>query len=317
MLGIAERLGQMGGTAGTGLGGVLGGALGMIGDTLSAPRRMLWNAVGLPDSGAEVMGNLGMDKEGLPAQGLGFLLEAALDPLTYAGGLIGRLGGRAAGAMAGGSLEAKALARGPAFGGGLEKLAGAEASLAGNQQAGQARKLIESIKGSPMAERIMQEVPPGSQYLPGGNNALAFQTPAGDVLRMGTEARASIPEMLQPTRSVRAGDINIERLPFAARVGDKAVWEGNFKPMSASIREQGLHPADLHQGNIGLHNYDPVIIDPGAVVAKPGGLPLPLGKSIDATGRTGGLGDRLLDWFGADELLRQHLARVPGRAIPQ
>jgi hypothetical protein len=35
------------------IGGLLGGALGQVGDALSAPRRAIWSALGLPESGSE------------------------------------------------------------------------------------------------------------------------------------------------------------------------------------------------------------------------------------------------------------------------
>jgi hypothetical protein len=305
MLGLVDRLAGLGGNAGAGLGGTLGGVLGAAGDALSAPRRMLMNAVGLPESGTELLSkHLGLQADNPFTQGLGFLLEMATDPLSYAGGALGRLGGRAAGAALGSNLEAKALARGPGFAGGLEKLGVNEGITTAR-----ARAMGAQIAESPHAAQILGEIPPGSTLMNGSNNALAYRTPQGDVLRIGTEARANIPEMLQPTRSLRAGDINVERLPFASQIGDPDLFNRAYGDLSHSIRQQGFHPADMHPGNIGQMGGQPLLVDPGSVVPRPGGSPLPMGAQTQARSR-GGLSDWLLNQLGADDLVQQHLAQV-------
>lgn len=80
--------------AGTGVGAGLGGMLGQVGETLSMPRRALMSMLGLPDSGAQLASDLtGMAPDSIGSKLLGFTAEAALDPLTYLGAGLGRLGG--------------------------------------------------------------------------------------------------------------------------------------------------------------------------------------------------------------------------------
>ncbi len=75
-------------------GGGLGALAGQVGQTLSAPRRALWQALGLPEHGNELVAQmLGLDPDSLGAQGLGMGAEMAGDPLSYAGALSGALGG--------------------------------------------------------------------------------------------------------------------------------------------------------------------------------------------------------------------------------
>src|SRR5215831_9883122 len=84
-----------------GLGGVGGGMLGQIGEGLSLPRRALMKALGMPESGTELLHQtFGMDPESVLTKALGFGAEMALDPLTYAGMGLGSLGGKFAGRSA-------------------------------------------------------------------------------------------------------------------------------------------------------------------------------------------------------------------------
>lgn len=53
-------------------------------DSLSAPRKLAWSALGLPESGSEILSQyLGMDPESIGTQLLGAGLESVGDPLTY------------------------------------------------------------------------------------------------------------------------------------------------------------------------------------------------------------------------------------------
>lgn len=91
----------------TGLGAGVGGLLGQLGDAMSAPRRMAWNAVGLPDTGEQLMTQLGMEP-GTPITALlGMGAEMIGDPLTYVGGLAGKAGSMIGDAT--GSLSRRAL----------------------------------------------------------------------------------------------------------------------------------------------------------------------------------------------------------------
>jgi hypothetical protein len=75
---------------------MLGGALGQVGETLSAPRRWAWSALGLPESGSGtdlLKQTFNMDPESTWTKALGFGAEMALDPLTYLGAGVGKLAG--------------------------------------------------------------------------------------------------------------------------------------------------------------------------------------------------------------------------------
>lgn len=89
---------------GAGAAGLAGGALGQIGGVLSAPRRAVWGALGLPEEGRQVLGQYaGMDPDATSTHLLGAGLEMAGDPLTYAMmGLGGVAGALAPGAEAAG-----------------------------------------------------------------------------------------------------------------------------------------------------------------------------------------------------------------------
>ncbi len=113
------------------LGSALGGTLGQVGETLSAPRRAMWGlaaklgqALGVGsgeayESGADLLhGAFGVDRDSLLGQAGGMGIEMLTDPLSLIGGAIGRLGGRAASTIAGGADDAARM------GGRLAKFAG-------------------------------------------------------------------------------------------------------------------------------------------------------------------------------------------------
>lgn len=67
-------------------GGGLGAVLGQAGDALSAPRRAVMGALGMPDSGARLLSEtFDMDEGSALTQALGLGAEMAFDPLTYLG----------------------------------------------------------------------------------------------------------------------------------------------------------------------------------------------------------------------------------------
>lgn len=256
-------------------------ALGYVGSSLDKPgaavRGMLTgdmgqaknlipfsDTMGLTDpeqrvSGRGLLQHYGLQDEGddsLLGGAAGFATELATDPLTYLGGALANRATK--------GLRGAAMARGPQFGGGLEKLA-----ASGVGQAGEGARALESLKSSPALERLLSEMPEGSKFL-GGNNSLAFGTPQGDVLRFGQEpSRLAIPEMLQPTRNVSVGEWRAERLPMAQDVGNRELFQQQYRPMADSLRGQGLHPADLQPGNLGTFQGRPTLIDPGAAVPHP------------------------------------------------
>jgi hypothetical protein len=129
-----DTLGAMGGLA-------TGGLLGQVAEGLSVPRRALWSLAGQgldalggggslsaalrSGSGAQLMGALGMDPEGLGAKAVGFGAEVLGDPLTYLGGVLGK-------GLAGPWQKEASLTRN------LGKIDDVERSLLQSQQADQA-----------------------------------------------------------------------------------------------------------------------------------------------------------------------------------
>lgn len=106
MAGLETALGNLGRGAGGALGaGAGGGMLHVLGEALGAPRRALWNALGGPDTGEELVSNLGLaDRRSALARALGLGAEVLLDPLTYVGALPGLVGGARLGAAGGAAL---------------------------------------------------------------------------------------------------------------------------------------------------------------------------------------------------------------------
>jgi len=241
--------------------------LSAIGSLLAAPgdytRGLLAGQPGDRVGGGELLAALGLLDAGddsVLGKALGFGANVLTDPLTYAGAALGALGSRGA---------YKAL--GPMHPGGAEKVFAAGDAV---MQDLRADPLLSEVLASPQARAVLQEIPEGSTYLPGGSSALPFRTPAGDVVRIAPpleDARLAIPEMLQPTRNVTHGPFRVERLPWAENVGDRALFDEAAGPLSEAIRARGLDPADMHPGNIGLVNGRPMVIDSGAVGMLPGG----------------------------------------------
>lgn len=66
--------------------------VGTIADYADKPRRWAWSQFGLPESGTEVLAQkLGMDRDSLLTQGLGFALESVADPMALAAPAVGGL----------------------------------------------------------------------------------------------------------------------------------------------------------------------------------------------------------------------------------
>lgn len=96
---------------GAAAGGLGGGMLGQAIELLQAPRRGLWQALGWPDTGTELLEQeFGMDPESGLTQALGVGAEMLIDPLNLVGAGFGSLGGRAIGKgldVAGDTLAAR------------------------------------------------------------------------------------------------------------------------------------------------------------------------------------------------------------------
>lgn len=272
------------------------------------------DAMGMTDPGQRTSGRDLLQHYGLQEQGddsmlggmAGMGVEAATDPMSYLGAALANKGVQ--------GMRSMAMARGPRYAGGLEKLA-----ATGVEQAGEGGRALAALKQSPELERLLQEMPEGSKFL-GGNNALAFGTPQGDVLRLGQEpSRLQIPEMLQPTRNMKVGDWRAERVPMAQQVGDRQLFAEQYRPMADSLRGQGLHPADLQPGNLGMYQGQPTLIDPGAAVPHPAALARgqEFARAPEMMAQQPGrMGNALLDALGYDQWVQQHLAGAGAGGVP-
>jgi hypothetical protein len=270
-------------------------------------------------SGSDLLRQAGLSTgDSMADSALGFGAEMALDPTTYMGGFLGRMGGKAAGR----GLEAAARMRGPGFATTAEDAM----RMVGEHEGGQAA--VSWLKS--MNPSVFSELPPQSRFLGAGQEAAAFRTPAGDVLRMGLAdpdavGRPVANSVLQATRAAEYPGVNgwratAERLPMADEVGNLTHWlKGSGEPgltrmgaMKRAAAEEGLRFHDVHAGNLGIANGQPKIIDPGAVSAEPGftgGF-----QQVDQAGRPGLLSRALLDLLGGQPAMR--LALDAGRAAP-
>ncbi len=258
-----------GGLLGGAAGGGIGGLLGQVGDTLSAPRRALWGAAGLPDSGSEVLHQYaGMDPSSPWTKALGMGVEMAGDPLTYAGFAAGAVPGLLGGRALGEGLEAAALARGPQYAGGLEKLTAAMPQIASS---GEGAILYRHLVDNPQIGRALQELPPASKLLANGVEGAVFDTGEGDVARIGTSRmnpslevptqRPRAPGVVPVTRDVPlpspadgqwGGGLRVERMPRATalyRPFDPKAMEP-IMALRQQLGSQGLDFYDAHAGNV-------------------------------------------------------------------
>lgn len=140
----------------TSLGAQDRGILGTIGDVLSAPRRMLWGALGGPEHGNQLMSQLfGMDENSGVAKGLGFGAEMLLDPLNMilaAPLLKGAMGASRAGA---GAMEALNAAK-AAEAAGAAGAAGAASRIGGGGATAAREALLLQEQGN-VARQLAKE----------------------------------------------------------------------------------------------------------------------------------------------------------------
>lgn len=85
----------LGASAGFGASDLLGGVF----SALDAPRRATWQALGMGETGEDLMGNLGLDTDNPWVQALGMGSEMLLDPLNLIGAGVGGKLGRVAGTI--------------------------------------------------------------------------------------------------------------------------------------------------------------------------------------------------------------------------
>jgi hypothetical protein len=220
---------------------------------------------------------------------LGIGVGALTDPLTYAGGFLGRAAGKALG----GAADAASMARGPGYKTVGQALVDSAAGKAGSGTAGG----IEFLTSHPGWNKALSEIPEGSQFLAGGAEASVFRAPDGSVTRLqrvlpGEATRPIDPGVLPTTRAIDfpGGNTNlrVERSPFAPAMGqvesgkpwarasdfqDSNVWN-TTKDLQEQLAGRGTDFLDSHPGNVGMYQGNPVVIDSGAMQSlKPGQRP--------------------------------------------
>jgi hypothetical protein len=228
-----------GGLMATGVGAPLGI---LAGSALGGVAQGIGHATGREEFQAPGVEELTGTDELLP----NLLVGALTDPLTYAGaiggGHRGAAAGRRLGQGLGRSLEEAALARGPRYAGGAEKLDNIlrEAAEYGmpHHRFLDLQAHLEHARANPA---ILSEIPPGSTYVGHGREALVLRRPDGGVVTISRHnpsmneileanrmplgdplvpppTRVDIPEMLPAVRSrgiEGPGAARIEHVPFA------------------------------------------------------------------------------------------------------
>ncbi len=247
--------------------GILGDALGMAGSAISAPgdytRGLLAGRPGERMGGRDLLRHYGLaGEEDNWGNFLGGMATDVLtDPLTYATMGMGAGGGGAAA----GSLFGKI---GPRYGSSAAKLA--ELAIPAAEQARGGAALIPEVLGSGAAKSVLHEIPSGSKYLGAGAEALNLQTPAGDVLKIARHnpaAAVAVPDLegvIQPSRRVVHGGWEVNRVPMAQNVGDKAVADEFMANTRPHLQQYGVDLYDLKPEDIGLVGGKPTLLDMGS-----------------------------------------------------
>lgn len=302
----------------------IGDALGGLGDLASAPgdylRGALSGRLGERAGGRDMLASWGLDPgDGLGGRIAGFGAELATDPLTYLGGAIGRgLGGMA-------SRAAEAAGPGYATGkGDLYRMLSEYSANADRTGQALASRRVENILAHPNADRLMSEIPEGSNILGAGAEGIAFGTPHGDVARLGrvlgeAGGRPAADSVLQATRAAEYGGGSTpwlaERVPKAANVGDAAFWNARdpatmMRPLDdldKALAGSGLKLGDRTLDNVGVLGGRPVVIDPGAVEAAVPGAAVER-SALTQAAEPGPLMRALLGMAGGQDRTRRAVA---------
>jgi hypothetical protein len=288
------------GAVGAGGGSVLGGLLGQAGDALSAPRRALWTALGGPEHGNELVGQLtGMDPQSALARALGVGAEVFLDPLTIGGGLAGGLLGKgyAAAASRGRALEQEANALLSA------RMAGNEALAAGGQAAQAARQALPGViddvgradlagigsgatktfkQASPEVIAAFEQANLGRGAQPAGLEIFGRELPQGAALspvvtETGQLTKAGLPKKVMGGKAVAVGPDGLPQLQ---------PWERQFLMDQMATGQAGdlAHTLAVERGARSLPAGALGEVVPGAATLPMGQMPLRQGLAeIEAT----------------------------------
>lgn len=243
-----------------------------IGTVLDAPRSLVYQggnalarAAGYQGPEvkhfADLLGHAGMDRDSWLTQGLGMVGDMATDPLTYAGGFLGK------------KLGQMAFSKfGPMHGSDAAKLAGLAVPEAAAGRGGAA--MAERALASPHAKAILNEVPGGSKFLGAGAESLALETPAGDVLRLSPFDPKSAIDYSRaaeyanvPTRRQVYGNIEVSRVPKAAGVGDAALFDAAAPKLKEGLAGHGYDLFDFKPEDFGVVGGRPKVLDLGSLDA--------------------------------------------------
>lgn len=310
-------------------------ALGWVGDSLDKPGRAVRGLLGgRPEeglaaipfsdtmgltsqqnrvSGSDLLRQLGMDAgDDLGGTLAGMGVEMATDPLMYAGGALGGVLGRRAGAAA--------MARGPRYNTTADDLMRQVPDLADDWAREATTRHIDEL--GRVDPRVFSEIPDGSRLLGAGAEGFAVSSPDGMVHRLGlmpqgAPGRPVADTLLQATRTTDYGGGKLaaraERLPFADSVGSKTYWDSPARPgqqdrisqLMDDSQANGLWFADVKPANAGRYNGRDLVIDPGAVDLD--GFAGAFGPVVRPQ-TPGPLMGRLLDLLGSDGVIRAGLA---------
>jgi hypothetical protein len=268
------------------------------------------DSVGLTDKANRVSGQdlTGLDDGGVMSTVANIGTEVATDPLLFAGGLLGRL--------AGAKASEAAVARGPQYGTTTDDLL--RMGREGGEEAEQAARIMTDFLDPKDLSRALGELPPNATVLGHGQEAMAFRSPTGEVIRIGDRGAASggrpVAEgVLQPTSAIDSGAVRVERLPFAENVGDAGIWQTRnpqtmttqMDDLDRTLRQSGLKFDDRHLGNVGVVGGKPAVIDPGALdMSGFSGSMSPVTQAGDPSR----LMNLLLDSVGANDAVRKAYA---------
>ncbi len=232
----ASALGTAGAATGLGVGSLLGG----LSDMLSAPRKYVWNKLGLGENGSDFVNNLfegKVDPHGLPGTILGHGAEMLLDPLNLL-------------FMGGGNLIGKGIGKGLDISKGVAAsragLAGELGSLAAEKAAlGEAGALAKGLRTAP--EAIQNWPSPTSALWRHPENA-QFVDPVG----------SSISKSLARDMPTAFGRVNPAAVSALEHSGAGVGMQGGSK---GAVLTMGERPSFL-RGKGGTMQADPTMLGP-------------------------------------------------------
>ena len=141
----------------------------------------------------------------------------------------------------------------------------------------------KELLASPDFDKVAKYLPKNASYLGEGGEALVFDSGKGVVVRISKEVQdiPDIPGVLQPLKRIKAGEYGVDYFPkvdmdWTSKLDDMfppdpklpiSVMPDDIKgKLQKQIEKHGYDFWDTHEGNIGVHKGEFVVIDPGAMV---------------------------------------------------